>query len=594
MKTSFIWLTWICIPLHFLLDVNQISAQSFTKITNSPVTSSPGDSRSVNWIDLNNDNFMDLQITNGPSGGQNNFLYLNDGLGGFTSITNDTIVKDGKPSDGATWADSDNDGDIDCFVANWYNSIGLFYQNNGNGTFQFNPTSGLSAGISYAETASWGDYDADGWVDLYVCRSGGTAATNRNFLFHNNGNNSFTKINSGSLVTDAFVSRSVNWTDIDLDGDLDLFVSNEGNSNNNENIYRNDSAGIFTKLTSGVLLNDGRKTMSSSWADFDNDGDMDVFLANENANNALYRNDGNFSFTKLLADTVSKGTAYSFSSAWSDVDNDGDLDLFVTNSFLTNTKMPCFFYVNNGNGSFTRIGNHTLTADSAWTYGCAFGDYDNDGFEDLAVATCRFQGVDQADFLYHNDGNTNHWITIKLIGTSTNKSAIGTKVSVKANLNGNTIWQHREISAQSSYCGQNELRAHFGLANASLVDSIKIQWLSGTVEYFDSVSINQFYTLTESLGLVNVSDKIKANELKIYPNPSNGSITLDGLFYKGDELLFSNNLGDTLTKILVNANENQLVLNLSKNGITKPGIYYVTHLSNGKSNTKKITLLTNF
>ena len=116
--------------LLFLLLQTWVStilvAQSFTKITNGPVVNTPGDSRSVNWIDVNNDDLLDLMITNGPAGGQNNFLYLNDGAGGFTAVVNDTIVKDGKPSDGATWADTDNDGDLDCFVANWYNFIGLY------------------------------------------------------------------------------------------------------------------------------------------------------------------------------------------------------------------------------------------------------------------------------------------------------------------------------------------------------------------------------------------------------------------------------------------------------------------------------------
>jgi hypothetical protein len=584
--------TYYFILLASIFHSDLAIAQSFTKITSGAVVSSPGDSRSVNWIDVNNDDFIDLQITNGAAGGQNNFLYLNDGNSGFTPLLSDTIVKDGKPSDGATWADTDNDGDWDCFVANWYNSIGLYYTNNGNGTFQLNTNSGLSSGITYAETAAWGDYDSDGLVDLYVTRSGGTVATNRNFLYHNNSNNFFTKINTGTLVTDALISRSANWTDIDLDGDLDLFVSNEGNSNNNENIYRNDSAGVFTKLSSGVLLNDGKKTMSSSWADFDNDGDLDVFLANENSSNALFRNDGNFNFTKLLSDTVSTGIANSFSSAWSDVDNDGDVDLFVTNSFLANTKLPCYFYINNGNGTFSRIGNHTLTADSAWTYGCAFGDYDNDGFEDLAVATCRFQGIDQNDFLYHNDGNLNNWVTFKLIGVTSNKSAIGAKVRIKATLNGIPTWQFREITAQSSYCGQNDMRAHFGLANATQIDSVKVEWPSGTIDFIDSVSTNQFFTLTETQGIQHIKSNEADFELFVYPNPSNGTISLNCVgFFQGDEVLITNYLGDTLSKIKLDAKINSLTLDLRKNGISKPGNYYITLLSKGKSSTKKITVL---
>lgn len=575
-----------------VLTLTTLKAQNFTKQTTGPVVSRPADSRSVNWIDVNNDDWVDLMITNGPAGGQNNFLYLNNAGSGFNAVTNDTIVKDGRPSDGATWGDVDNDGDYDCFVANWYNSIGLFYTNNGNGSFTYQSGAGLTNGITYSETASWGDYDNDGLLDLYVARSGGTVATNRNFLFHNDGNNVFTKINSGSPVTDAYVSRSVNWTDADNDGDLDLFVTNEDVSNNNENFYRNDGGGNFVKLTIGDLLNDGKKTMSSSWADFDNDGDMDVFLANENASNALFRNDGNFNFTKLSSDTVSKGIANSFSGAWSDVDNDGDQDLYVTNSFVSNTKLPCFFYLNNGNGSFSRVSNHTLTMDSAWTYGCAFGDYDNDGFEDLAVATCRYQNADVSDFLYHNDGNSNGWISIKLVGTTSNKSAIGTKVRLKANINGNAVWQMREISAQSSYCGQNDMRAHFGLGNATAIDSIKVQWPSGAVQEFDALSINQFITITEGQGITSNKNLLAKSSFAIFPNPAENQLRIKGQnLQAGNTIVFTNSKGDTIYRQEIKKTQEEFIFDLKKIGIHQSGNYQISIISKNGVSTKQFIKL---
>ncbi len=588
-QKSTLLITAICLLLQVIGK-----AQNFSKVTTGPVVTSPGDSRSVNWVDLNNDDLPDLMITNGPAGGQNNFLYLNDGQGGFIAVTNDTIVNDSKPSDGATWADTDNDGDLDCFVANWYNSIGLYYTGNGNGTFTYQPGVGLTNGITYSETAAWGDYDRDGYVDLYVARSGGTVATNRNFLFHNNAGNSFTKITSGTPTTDAAISRSVNWTDIDGDGDLDLFVTNEGSSNNNEHMYRNDSAGQFVKLTAGPLLNDGKSTMSSSWGDFDNDGDLDVFLANDNSTNGLFRNDGNFVFNKLSSDTVSTTPSNSFSSAWADVDNDGDLDLFVTNAFAASAKLTCFFYLNNGNSTFSRVANHTLVQDSGWTYGCAFADYDKDGFQDLAVATCRYQGVDAVDYLYHNQGNTNNWISIKLIGSQSNRSAIGSKIRVKANINGSPVWQLREISAQSSYCGQNELRGHFGLGTASIIDSLKIEWPSGLITYFDSVSINQFITITEGQGLAIESTAKLYNELQCYPNPVNEKITIrtrDLNLQPGDELVFQNSSGDTLSRINIQTSVKEITVDLKQQGMQTKGIYYVTHISNSKKITKKILKL---
>ena len=515
----------ILIILFSHLTVSTIFAQTFTKITSGPFVTTIGDSRSVNWVDVNGDGFIDCMITNGPTGGQDNFLYINNGIGGFTAQTNDTIVKDNKPSDGATWADSDNDGDLDCYVVNWYNTKNLFYNNNGVGAFtQTQNTVETSGG--YCETASWGDYDNDGLLDLYVARSGGTLATNKNLLFHNEGGNAFTKVLTGTPVTDAFISRSVNWTDIDSDGDLDLFVTNE--KDQNENLYRNDGAGVFTKLTIGPLLNDGGKTMSSSWGDYDNDGDLDVFLANDQGNDGLFRNEGHFNFTKITSDTISNCGGNSFSSAWSDIDNDGDLDLFVTNSFGTTTLWPNFLFLNNGNGSFTRVGNTAPATDLDWSYGCAFGDYDNDGFEDLAVATCRYNSVDRPDLLYHNDGNSNNWITIKLVGTTTNKSAIGTKIRVKAIINGNPVWQMRELSAQTSYCGQNDLRPHFGLGNATNIDSIKVEWLNGNVEYYTNITTNRFITIVQGKGITGINNEslLKINDMLIYPNPASTKITI--------------------------------------------------------------------
>ncbi|MBK7244699.1 MAG: VCBS repeat-containing protein [Saprospiraceae bacterium] len=515
----------ILIILFNYLRVSTIIAQTFTKITSGPFVTTVGDSRSVNWVDVNGDGFIDCMITNGPATGQDNFLYINNGTGGFTAQTNDTIVKDNKPSDGATWADSDNDGDLDCYVVNWYNTKNLFYNNNGVGAFtQTQNTVETSGG--YCETASWGDYDNDGLLDLYVARSGGTLATNKNLLFHNEGGNAFTKVLTGTPVTDAFISRSVNWTDIDSDGDLDLFVTNENDQN--ESLYRNDGAGVFTKLTTGPLLNDGGKTMSSSWGDYDNDGDLDVFLANDQGNDGLFRNDGHFNFTKITTDTVSNCGGNSFSSAWSDIDNDGDLDLYVTNSFGTTTLWPNFLFLNNGNGSFTRVGNTAPATDLDWSYGCAFGDYDNDGFEDLAVATCRYNSVDRPDLLYHNDGNSNNWITIKLVGTTTNKSAIGTKIRVKAIINGNPVWQMRELSAQTSYCGQNDLRPHFGLGNATNIDSIKVEWLNGIVEYYTNITTNRFITIVQGKGITGINNEslLKINDMLIYPNPASTKITI--------------------------------------------------------------------
>lgn len=503
-----------------LVSLSPMWPQTFSKITSGPIVSTPGDSRSVNWVDVNNDNLLDLFISNGKPGGQNNNLYLNVGGGNFTAVSDQSIVQDNMPSDGATFADSDNDGDLDAFVVNWYNQGNMFYINQGGG-FAQQTTQPMIASGGYSETAAWGDYDNDGLLDLYVTRSGSTVATRRNQLYHNDGNNAFTKILSGEPVTDAFLSRSVNWTDIDNDGDPDLFVTNEGANNNNETMYRNDGGTTFTRITTGDLVNNSGNTMSSSWADYDNDGDLDVYLCNSESPNALFRNDGNFIFTKITDDPVVNHHSFSFSSAWGDIDNDGDLDLFVANAFNSVTEpLHNFLFSNNGDGSFTKIEDGSVATDMAWSYGCAFGDYDNDGFQDLAVATTRFDGVDYNDFLYRNQGNNNHWLTIKLVGTLANRSAIGAKVRVTAIINGVQVTQMREISAQSAYCGQNDLRAHFGLGDA-VITSVIVDWPSATPdEVFTDISANQFLTIVEGQGLKTGSFPSSLNDFILYPNPA--------------------------------------------------------------------------
>lgn len=552
---------WIlCSAVAFA--ANATSAQTFTKITTGAVVDTPGDSRSVNWVDLNNDGLLDLFISNGKAGGQNNMLYLNTDGTNFTPVTNDPIVLDNKPSDGATFADCDNDGDLDAFVVNWYNNQdNLFYTNNGSAVFT--PIIGIpmTTTIGYSETAAWGDYDNDGLLDLYVTRSGPNIAGRRNQLYHNDGNNTFSKILTVAPVTDAFTSRSVNWTDLDNDGDLDLFVTNEGTTNNNENLYRNDGGGNFTKITDGPLVNNGGATMSSSWADYDNDGDLDVFLANDSAENALFRNDGNLVFTKITGDPVTTAS-HSFSSAWSDIDNDGDLDLFVTNAFNpVAAPLNNFLYLNNGNGTFTKEEDGAPATDLSWSYGCAFGDYNNDGFEDLAVATTTFGGVDANDLLYQNNTNDNHWITIKLVGNTTNKSAIGTKVRLTATINGVSVTQLREISAQSSYCGQNDLRVHFGLGDGAIVNSISVEWLSGDVDNFSDVGTDQFITISQGQGILKVGSVEKRNsDFIIYPNPASDLLYIKA---KDKALIASVKIYDLSGKLEMDVKNSELAIDVS-------------------------------
>ncbi len=510
------------LPLLILMIFSRMAnGQFFTKVTDSPLSTTIGDSRSVNWVDVNGDGFIDCFISNGPQGGQNNMLYINDTHGNFTAVTDDPIVKDGAPSDGATFADIDNDGDLDAFVVNWYNKNNLAYINDGTGKFTQMLEGIWVNHFGYSETASFGDYDNDGLVDLYVTNSAGSK---KNFLYHNTGAGIMESVVGIAPVTDVSSSRNVSWTDIDADGDVDLYVANENGEK--EQLYRNDGAGVFEKLIEPLITVDQYSTMSSSWGDIDNDGDLDLFLANDASKNQLFRNDGNLNFSRILDTDISNAAAHSFSSAWADIDNDGDLDLFATNAFLNGVRLKNKLYLNEGTGHLTEVTDDISVMDTGWSYGCAFGDYDNDGFQDLAVATTRFGGLDEPDYLYHNNGNGNHWVLLDLEGKVSNRSAIGAKVRLKAVISGHAVWQMREISAQSAYCSQNDLRAHFGIGDASVVDSIVIQWPSGIVQRLVNMAPDQILHIEEDQ--VNAVPHVSSSfGLNVYPNPTNSIINIE-------------------------------------------------------------------
>lgn len=479
-------------------------APVFDRLTTGSAVTTPSASRSANWIDYDNDGALDLFVSNGPSAGQNNFLYHNTGDPAYTlnPVTGSPIVLDNAKSDGSSWADFDNNGTLDAFVVNWYNQNNMFFMGDGAGGF----TRALAGIIvndgGYSETCTWGDYDNDGYVDLYVTNSGyiGGGAW-PNYLYHNNGDSTFTKISSGDIVTDAFYSRGCSWIDYDGDGDLDMFVANENGDNNclYTNMLVETSTPGFQKVTTGSIVNDGGDSWSGSWGDYDNDGDPDLFVANfSNQNDFLYQNNGDGTFTRILTGVVVNDSGWSASSAWGDIDNDGDLDLIVTSAYGP-TQLKNSLYRNalieTGNPGFEKILSGAITNDPGWAYGVALGDMDRDG--DLDVFMSKTYGENEANALYVNgSGASNHWLSIRCTGDQSNRSAIGTRLHAKAVIGGIPRWQMREISGQSGYCGQS-LESHFGFGDATVVDSLLIEWPSGNTDVFTAVATDRLLTIRE-------------------------------------------------------------------------------------------------
>ncbi len=317
-------------------------AGSFTKVTTGEIITDRAVSYSATWGDYDNDGDLDLFVANRGGG---NFLYRNDGTG-FTRVKDSPIATDNFGSISASWGDYDNDGDLDLFVAN-VAANNLLYQNNGNGTFT-KITSGpiVTDRVVDSVVGLWGDYDNDGDLDLYVVN--GWFALYANFLYRNDGHGSFTKITTGRIVTDVEGSTGGSWGDYDNDGYLDLYVCNSVNDAANS-LYHNDGNGTFTKITAGALITDLGHSSGSSWVDYDNDGDLDLFVVNVfGATNKLYRNNGDGTFAKITSGAIVTDVGFPFGCGWADYDNDGDQDVFVTNGGISQTRNN-FFYRNEGN-----------------------------------------------------------------------------------------------------------------------------------------------------------------------------------------------------------------------------------------------------
>jgi len=195
---------------------------------------------------------------------------------------------------------------------------------------------------------------------------------------------------------------------------------------------------------------------------------------------SIYHNNGDGTFMRITNGVVVTNVADAYACAWGDYDNDGFLDLFVSNRNLngSNPTVVNFLYHNNGDGTFARVTTGSPANEYSDSWGCSWADYDNDGFLDLFVAA----GNGRGNYLYRNNGNSNSWLTVKLVGTVSNRSAIGAKVRVKATI---------------GWVGYNELRANFGFGDATKIDIVRIEWPSGIVQTMTNVAPKQFLTVVE-------------------------------------------------------------------------------------------------
>jgi len=484
------------------LLAERVEAQVFTRQLN-PANPIVADASNANyagcaWIDYDGDGWLDLFVVNPGE----NFLYHNEGAGSFTKVTGDPIVTDSAAGRGTSWADFDNDGDLDCMVSG---VPSVLFANNGDGSFTKVTNGEFFTEDNRGWSSAWGDYDNDGNVDMVISFPAGfvTNPNSPNQMFHNDGppNYTLTKIDTGIIVTDFHPYTVGTWSDFDMDGDLDHFMA-AGPASIGEAadyLYRNmlKEQGVpgFELIDDLLVGTDPGDGQVWNWIDYDNDGDLDAYRTNWGGGNALnrdndlYRNDGG-TFVKVTTGEIVTDAFISLSSVWADFDNDGDLDCFVTND----QNQPNNYYTNNGDGTFTKVTTGDIVGDPASNYGATAGDYDNDGDLDLFVAG---NGTLGRSLLRNDNSNGNAWLKIHCEGVYSNRSAIGARVWVHAVIGGDPVWQLREISAQNSFMSHNSLIAHFGLGDAATVDSIRVEWPRGGVTDTTAVAVNQVLVIAE-------------------------------------------------------------------------------------------------
>ena len=477
------------------------------------------------FLDYDQDGYMDLYLCSGtwlegfskevqPDILPENHLYHNRQDGTFEDVTKKAGVGGHAYSMGVSVGDYNNDGYPDIFVSNYGPNI--LYKNNGNGTFtDVTKRAGVSGGGECSVGAVWLDYDNDANLDLYVgnylyfdpqykyfyAPDGFPAPmaydSQHDVLYHNKGNGVFEDVTKAMGIIDVDGrAMGVGAADYDDDGFVDIYVANDHTLNY---LWHNDMGKGFNDwgTMSGTAFSQaGEATVSMSvdFADFNSDGLLDMFVSDDSYC-SLYENSGNGIFSeKGVSSGISMAAAQfvGWSSSFFDYDNDEDKDIFKTNGALKHLYgQEDQVFENVGNGKFLDVSLNLgkYFQKELVGRGACLGDYDNDGDIDVFIVNLNDKGV----FLRNNKGNQNNWLTINLIGQTSNRDGIGCRIKLIA---GGKVQTDQKRST-TGYLSQNDPRIHFGLAKNELVDKIEIKWPSGKLQVLDNIKANQIITVKE-------------------------------------------------------------------------------------------------
>jgi len=503
----------------FLFFVNITSAQiSFEDVADDIGTAySYGSSTwggGVSFADFDNDGWDDLTFAT-EEGTEIYFLKNNDG--NFSSITLNGISNTFKTKQ-VIWIDYDNDGDQDFFVTG-FEGVNKFYKNDGDMNF-----TDVSSSIGFFETdlftygVSFADMDNDGDLDAFISNRDGEADDQRNYLYRNDEGTFIDITDSAGLSMSSHLSFCSIIFDYNKDGFQDIYISNDKPDNLNI-LYKNNGDGTFDDVSEYSGAGIGINAMTTTIGDYNNDGWFDIYITNTPEGNELLRNNGDGTFTNVAEATATTFNSVGWGAVFLDADLDGLLDLYVSSDFdgSVGSFLSSAFYHQQNNETFIIPENIGFQEDTRKSYTNAIGDIDNDGKPDIIV------GNDiEPNFLWSNKTvNENNWLKVKLEGVISNRDGIGNTIEI--NIGGQS--QYRYTLAGEGYLSQNSFYEFFGLANATEVDYVKVPWTAtGESEIINNIAANQAITIKEGSGVLSSVNNLKDTTFSIYPNPSANGI----------------------------------------------------------------------
>jgi len=513
--------------LALLFGASLIAQVSFT--TRNDLIQNYSGQQSIS-VDMNGDYLDDFVRVSGSGIG----IDYQQPNGTFNSVYYNMTIQN-PPNWSVAAGDIDENGYTDLVLGNGARVSFLFANDTGTGyTEQTHPE------YIFSQRSNLVDIDNDGDLDAFVCHD-----VDESHPYRNDGNQNMVFDQALIQTLDLAGNYQSLWVDYDNDGDTDMYLtkcrqgSQPGDIERTNAMYRNNGDGSYSEVAASINLADNEQSWSSIFQDFDNDGDFDVFCVNHSDANRFYENDGTGIFTDIIGSTgINENDLGAWENQGADFNNDGFVDIL--------SEMSRELYINNGDMTFTGM-------DLPFEQG-AIGDFNNDGYLDVA----------QGSNLWMNDGGPNGYIKIGLEGVESNSNGIGARITIY----GDWGIQIREVRSGVGFSNMSSLIAHFGIGTSTEVDQIIINWPSGTIDIIDNPDTNTQHVFVEGDNELAVTD-FEINGISLYPNPTSDILNFSIKNLEGSPVTVIDLNGRVVLNTTVSTDNNINIENLIK------GVYFV-------------------